>query len=418
MSDKKELDSYQNTLQSIAEISRSLGFSPEDYENLLHCETELAVALPVKMDNGQIKVFDGYRIQHSTIRGPGKGGVRYHPETDLNEVRALACWMSLKCAVVNLPYGGAKGGIKVDPSQLSKQELERLSRVYIQKISSIIGPLKDIPAPDVNTNPKIMAWYMDEYCKITGQYSPAVVTGKPIEIGGSEGRSEATGRGIKIVADQLLDHKGKKASDIKVVVQGAGNVGLTCARLMAESGYQVIAISDITGGLYDPAGLDLQAISQHLSQGQLLDSYSAPTSCQRINNAQLLALETDLLIPAALGNQITMDNVDQIKAKYIIEGANGPISAQADHILTERGCIIIPDILANSGGVTASYFEWVQNLQQMRWDLETVNKKLETIMITAFKAVADLRKEHHVSYREAATMLAVKRLVEASKLRL
>lgn len=418
MANKKELDSYQNTLQSIKEVSEALGYSVEDYENLLHCETELAVSLPIKLDNGQIKVFNGYRIQHSTVRGPGKGGVRYHPETDLNEVRALACWMSLKCAVVNLPYGGAKGGIRVDPSQLSKQELERLSRLYIQKISTIIGPLKDIPAPDVNTNPEIMAWYMDEYCKITGQYQPGVVTGKPVEVGGSEGRSEATGRGIKIIADQLLAKKGKDVSGIKVAIQGAGNVGLTCALLMAESGYQVVAISDITGGLYDPAGLDMPAISQHLGQGQLLDSYPAPSSCRRIDNADLLALDVDLLVPAALGNQITMDNVDQIKARYIIEGANGPISAQADQLLADRGCTIVPDILANSGGVTASYFEWVQNLQQMSWDLETVNQKLEVVMVSAFKAVSKIRADHQVSYREAATMLAVKRLVEASRLRL
>ena len=411
MAQMKELDSYQNTLNIIKELAEKLGYARSDYETLLHAERELIVSLPVKMDDGTTKVFDGYRIQHSTIRGPGKGGIRYHQDVNLNEVRALSCWMTLKCAVADIPFGGAKGGITVDPTKLSEAELERLTRVYTEKIEPIIGPEKDIPAPDVNTDGRVMAWIMDEYSRLCGRYCPAVVTGKPVEVGGSNGRTEATGRGVKIITDLLVKRLGKKPCDYRVAIQGAGNVGLTAARLMAEEGYRVIGISDVSGALYNPNGLEMEAIARHAGQRKLFDSYTPAEGTRRMSNEDLLCCDCDILVPAALENQINGGNMEKIQAKIIIEAANGPTSPQADPYLTEKGVVIIPDILTNSGGVVASYFEWVQNIAHRHWSLKRVNQELEDKMTNAFQAVCAIRDEKQVSYRRAAMLLAIKRLV-------
>lgn len=413
----RELDSYQNTVQKIAELGDKLGYARADYERLLHAERELIVSIPIRMDNGQTRVFTGFRVQHSTLRGPAKGGIRYHQEVDLNEVRALACWMSLKCAIVNIPYGGAKGGITVDTDELSKCELERLTRRYTQLIAPIIGPENDIPAPDVRTNGQIMSWIMDEYSKLESRYCPGVVTGKPLDLGGSLGRVEATGRGVKISADMLLKTENKRANDVRVAIQGAGNVGLLAAVLMAEDGYRIIAISNSKIGLYNEKGLDIKKINAAINAGKRLENIDLQDGTTQISNEELLTCDCDLLIPAALENQINSKNVHLIKAKYIVEGANGPISIKADDILFANGVTVIPDILSNSGGVTVSYFEWVQNMQHLHWTEEEVNNRLECIMTSAFEEVDKLRRQYEVSYRDAAMMLALKRMIKVSKLR-
>jgi len=412
-----EMDSYQNTLMTMRQVAENLGYSASEYERLLHAERELIVSIPVHMDDGSTQVFDGYRIQHSTLRGPGKGGIRYHQDVDLNEVRALSCWMSLKCAVVDIPYGGAKGGVRVDPSRLSKTELENLTRGYTSQIEPIIGPKKDIPAPDVNTNGEVMGWIMDEYSRLCGHYEPAIVTGKPLEAGGSVGRPEATGRGVKIVSDLLMAYLGKDPKEMTVCVQGAGNVGMVAALLMDEEGYSVNGISDVSGALYNPNGLPIKEIAEHVRDRKLLESFEKDEETVRLSNQDLLALKCDILVPAALENQITMDNVDSIQAKIIIEAANGPISAQADKVLQERNVTIMPDILANSGGVTVSYFEWVQNLQNLKWEETRINDELYCIMQRAFECVIEMQKTHQVSYREAAMMVAMDRLIKAATIR-
>ncbi len=414
---KKELDSYQNTLKQIQRVAEKLGFTYKQYGRLMACERELSVSLPIKMDNGELRLFNGYRIQHSTLRGPAKGGLRYHQDVDQEDVRALACWMTLKCSVVNIPYGGAKGGIQVDPTELTETELERLTRVYTEKIYPIIGPEADIPAPDVNTNGDIMGWIMDEYSRLNGRYTPAVVTGKPQEVGGSLGRPEATGRGVKIITDMLASDLGKQPEELRVAIQGAGNVGMTACKLMYEQGYKIIAISDVSGGLYNPEGIEVKAIAEHVAERKLLSDFEPYPGTKRITNQELLQLDCDLLIPAALENQIHTANVDDVKAKYIVEGANGPISAQADKILTDRGVIIVPDILANSGGVIVSYFEWVQNLQHLCWNANQVNEQLKQNLNQAFTEVKAMKLKHDTSFREAAMMVAIERLVKALKIR-
>lgn len=414
---ERELDSYQNTLKQIQTIAEKLGYTYKQYGRLMACERELSVSLPIKMDNGDLRIFQGFRIQHSTLRGPAKGGLRYHQDVDQNEVRALACWMTLKCAVVNIPYGGAKGGIQVDPAELTETELERLTRVYTEKIYPIIGPEADIPAPDVNTNGDIMGWIMDEYSRLCGRYTPAVVTGKPQEVGGSLGRPEATGRGVKIITDMLANHLGKQPEELRVVIQGAGNVGMTACKLLYEQGYKIIGISDVSGGLYNPEGLEVKAIAEHVEQRKLLSEIEPYPGTKRVTNQELLQLDCELLIPAALENQIHTANVDNIKAKYIVEGANGPISAQADKILTDRGVIIVPDILANSGGVIVSYFEWVQNLQHLCWNANQVNEQLKQNLNQAFTEVKAMKQKYDTSFREAAMMVAIERLVKALKIR-
>ncbi len=376
---------------------------------------ELTTHFPVKMDDGSIRVFTGYRIQHNVARGPAKGGIRYHPQVSLGEVRALAMWMTWKCAVVNIPYGGAKGGVACDPKELSLGELERLTRRYATEISIVIGPESDIPAPDMNTNAKIMAWIMDTYSMGVGYSVPGVVTGKPVELGGSQGREEATGRGVAIVARESMKRMGKTLLGATVVIQGFGNVGSNAGRILNEMGAKIIAVSDSSGGVYHSEGLRLPEMDAIRAAGGRYADYHHDDRI--ISNADLLELPCDILIPAALENQITGQNAPNIRARLIVEGANGPTTPEADAILRERGVPLVPDILANAGGVTVSYFEWVQGLEHYFWDLLEVNTKLEHIMTRAFDEVYALSQRDGVTMRDAALALGVKRVVDALMLR-
>lgn len=389
----------ENFKQTVKDAAQKMKMAENDYIAFLHPERELKVSFPVKMDNGKIRMFEGYRVQHSTVRGPAKGGFRYHPDVDENEVRALAAWMTFKCAVAGIPYGGGKGGVTVNPSELSKAELERLTRKFTQAIEPIVGPHKDIPAPDVNTNAEIMGWFMDEYSRIVGKPSPAVVTGKPVEKGGSLGRVEATGRGVMIAAREIYKKLKKNLKGATVVVQGFGNVGSNAARLLQEQGAKIVAVSDVNGGYYNKDGLDLSDIKKG----------------KQITNAELLELECDILVPAALENQITKANAKKIKAKYIVEGANGPTTVEADAILESRGIMVVPDILANCGGVVCSYFEWVQNLENKSWTIDEVNTKLNDTLCKAFEAVYAMHIKQKTPLRTAAYMTALKVLVDVQK---
>jgi glutamate dehydrogenase (NAD(P)+) len=379
---------------------------------------ELTVNFPVKMDDGTIRVFTGYRVQHNLGRGPAKGGIRYHPQVDIDEVRALAMWMTWKCALVNIPYGGAKGGVIVDPASLSMSELERLTRRFATEISILIGPDKDIPAPDVGTNPQVMAWIMDTISMHEGHTVPSVITGKPIEVGGSLGRNDATGRGVSLMVREWARIRGLDLGRLSVAVQGFGNVGGVAAELIADLGCRVVAVSDASGGYYRRGGLDIRAMRAYAARHprRMLDGYSAP-GLERITNAELLELPCDVLVPAALENQITRENAGRIQASVIVEGANGPTTPAADAILEERGITVIPDILANAGGVTVSYFEWVQGLQSFFWDEQDVNAKLERIMVNAFDQVRAMAQERGVSLRLAAYLLAVRRVADATLIR-
>jgi glutamate dehydrogenase (NAD(P)+) len=381
-------------------------------------QRELTVNFPVKMDNGSTRVYTGYRVQHNLGRGPVKGGIRYHPAVDIDEVRALAMWMTWKCALVNIPYGGAKGGVVVDPSQLSIGEIERLTRRFATEISILLGPDKDIPAPDVNTNPQIMAWIMDTISMHQGHTVNAVITGKPVLVGGSLGRNEATGRGVSLMVREWARRANASLDSLKVVVQGFGNVGGIAAELLDEMGCKVIAVSDASGGYIRRGGLDIKALRAYAAQHprRLLEGYTAP-GLEQITNAELLELPCDVLAPAALENQITDLNASRIRARVIVEGANGPTTPSADAILEDRGITVVPDILANAGGVTVSYFEWVQGLQSFFWDEIDVNAKLEKIMVDAFDQVYTLSKQRGVSMRLAAYLLAVRRVADATLIR-
>lgn len=408
---------YQNMLNVVERAATLLGYKPSEYEALKYPERELKVAVPVEMDDGTVRIFEGYRVQHSTSRGPAKGGIRYHQSVDLDEVKALAGWMTFKCAVVNIPYGGGKGGVVVDPSTLSNGELRRLTRRFTAMIAPIIGPEQDIPAPDVGTNPEIMGWIMDTYSMLHGRCIHGVVTGKPVEIGGALGRTAATGRGVMLNAKFILEKLGRKISDTTVAIQGQGNVGGVAAELMAKEGFKVVAVSDISGGLYDPEGLDIPAIRKHLAvKGTTLETFPAGNA-KRITNAELLELPVTMLVPAALENQINGSNADRVRAEIIVEGANGPLSNEADEILEKKGVVIVPDILANSGGVIVSYFEWVQNIQSVSWNEEEVNAKLYEIISRGFEGVWEISQEKNVTLRTGAYLIAVKRVVEAKKLR-
>lgn len=371
---------------------------------------ELTVNFPVKMDDGSVRIFTGYRVHHSTARGPSKGGIRYHPEVTLDEVRALAMWMTWKCAVMNLPYGGAKGGVVCDPKTLSAQELENLTRRYATEISLLISPEGDIPAPDVGTNPQVMAWIMDTYSMHRGYSVPAVVTGKPVPVGGSLGRAEATGRGVSIVAREALGRLGRPVAGARVVVQGYGNVGQVSARLLHAAGARVVAVSDSSGGTYNPRGLDPAALERHKQGGGRLVDFPGG---EPIDNATLLTTECDVLIPAALEQQITAANAERIRARLIVEGANGPTTPEADEILAARGITVVPDIVANAGGVTVSYFEWVQDLQAFFWSEEEINERLERLMVRAFHDVVAVAEARRVDLRLAALIRAVERVAEA-----
>ena len=396
------------------DVALRLGLDPGIHAVLRQSERELTVSIPVMMDDGVLSVFTGYRIQHSSVRGPCKGGIRYHPDVDIDEVRALAALMTLKCAVVNIPYGGAKGGVQCDPSHMSETELSRMTRRFTAMIMPIIGSKRDIPAPDVNTNAQTMAWMADTVSMLRGQTTMEIVTGKPIALGGSLGRKEATGRGVAITTHELLKQTGQELAGTTVAVQGYGNVGSFAATILDEMGCKIMAVSDVTGGIYHTEGLDVGRINAYLANnpGCLLDGYQAP-GLERISNEELLVSDVDVLIPAALEHQITARNAPQIQARMIVEGANGPTTPEADEILQDRGIIVVPDILANAGGVVVSYFEWVQDLQFYFWGEDEVNRNLRRIMVSSFKRVWDYSHQNQVSLRLGALMLAVNSVAHA-----
>ncbi|MBC7117046.1 MAG: Glu/Leu/Phe/Val dehydrogenase [Pseudothermotoga sp.] len=407
---------YEQALEVFRQAASVMQLDPNIQKFLERPQRTIIVEFPVLMDDGRVEMFVGYRCQHSTALGPAKGGIRYHPNVTLDEVQTLAFWMTWKCSLLNLPYGGGKGGVKVDPSKLSKGELERLSRRFFFEISQFIGPHKDIPAPDVNTNPQVMAWYLDTYSMHVGYTALGVVTGKPVELGGSVGRNEATGRGVAVVAAEACKLLGKDISKAKVAVQGFGNVGSFSAKILQEEfGAKIVAVSDISAAYYDPNGINISdLIAYRDSNKGLINGYP---KAQKIKHEELFELDVDILVPAALENSITEENADRIKAKLIVEGANGPVTPEADKILRSKGVTIIPDILANAGGVTVSYFEWVQDLQSFFWDLDDVRSKLAKMMKAAFADVAKTKEKYGTDFRTAAYIVAIDRVAKAVKLR-
>lgn len=412
MTNEAKTSLFDEVVKRIDAVCRQINIDETTRLRLGKCERELTVNFPVRMDDGAIKVFTGFRVQHNDTRGPAKGGIRYHPDVTLDETRVLAALMTLKTAVVNVPFGGAKGAVICDPKLMSQTELERLTRRYAAEISILIGPEIDIPAPDVGTNPQIMAWIMDTYSMTKGYPTLAVVTGKPVEIGGSLGRMEATGRGCMISAKLAAKHLNMNLKGATVVVQGMGNVGGTVARLLAKEGCRVIAVSDYKGGVHNPKGLSLGKLVVD-ERGTIVEAKDIET----ITNHELLSLECDILIPAALEDQIVSANASNIKARIIVEGANGPITSEADKIIHDKGIFVVPDILANAGGVMVSYFEWVQGLQSFFWSEEEVNDRLETVMSNAFADVARISQAEKVNMRDAAYMLALKRIASAMNIR-
>ncbi len=394
--------------------SDHLGLDPGVREVLRTPDRELTVAIPVLMDDGSIRVFKGYRVQHNFLRGPCKGGIRFAPDVHLDEVRALAAWMTWKCSVVNIPFGGGKGGVFCNPQELSPRELESITRRYTTSILDILGPDRDVPAPDMNTNEQTMAWIMDTYSMHQRRTSTAVVTGKPLNLGGSRGRKEATGRGVMISCREAMKVLGMRPEETRVVVQGSGNVGGIGALLLHREGYKILSLSDMFGAIYNEDGLDVPAVMSWLQEKRRLEGFPGATAVP--NNEQLL-LDCDVLIPAATENQITSQNVADIKARLIVEGANGPTTAIADRELEKRGVMVIPDILANAGGVTVSYFEWVQDRMGYFWTEEIVNSRLEQTMVNAFDEVYAKSKEHNVSMRTAAYILSIDRVVSVYRLR-
>jgi len=401
-------------LQQVDRVAPYLGSLSRWIETLKRPKRALIVDVPIHLDNGTVAHFEGYRVQHNTSRGPGKGGVRYHQDVTLSEVMALSAWMSVKNAVVNVPYGGAKGGIRVDPRQLSKGELERMTRRYTSEIGIIIGPNTDIPAPDVNTNEQVMAWMMDTYSMNQGQTSTGVVTGKPISLGGSLGRREATGRGVFVVACETAHHLGLDIAGARVAVQGFGNVGGIAAKLFAEAGAKIVAVQDHTGTIAKPSGLDVTALLAHVAQHGGVGGFAA---AEAIAPDDFWSIETEILVPAALEAQITSRNANRIRTKIVVEGANGPTTPEADDILNDKGIMVIPDVIANAGGVTVSYFEWVQDFSSFFWSEEEINARLERVMREAFTAVWQVASEHKVSIRTAAFIVACTRILVARDLR-
>jgi len=391
-----------------------LGLEPNVIAILRSCEREITISIPVVMDDGSVQVFEGYRVQHCTSRGPAKGGIRYAPNVNRDEVRALAAWMTWKCAVVNVPFGGGKGGVICDPFKLSRGELERITRRYVAGIMDLLGPDRDVPAPDMGTDGQVMAWFMDTYSMHQRSYLPAIVTGKPVSLGGSLGRIEATGRGVMLVTREALKHLGMNAKDCTAAVQGAGNVGLISALQLATLGVKIVAISDMFGGIHNPKGLDLEAVKAHLQKTKKLEGFEGAA---KISNGDLLELPVDILVPAATENVITSRNAGNIKAKIIAEGANGPCTANADKVLDQKGIFVIPDILANAGGVTVSYFEQVQNTYNYYWELHEVHRRLDEKMTRAFHAVYEMSQREKINMRQAAYLVSVARVAEACKLR-
>jgi glutamate dehydrogenase (NAD(P)+) len=409
-------DPWLNAQRQFDNAAELLGLSAGLREVLREVRRELVVRFPVKMDGGGLRMFEAYRVQHNVTRGPAKGGVRFHPDTNLDEVKALAMWMTWKCALVNIPFGGAKGGVVVEPSELSHRELERLTRRFASEISVLIGPESDIPAPDVNTGAEIMAWIMDTISMEAGYSVPAVVTGKPLEIGGSEGRPSATGRGVTVVALEACHRLGIDPHQTSVAVQGFGNVGSISAQLMHQAGFAIHAVSDVHGGIYLPTatGLDIDALLEYRTRTGGIAGFPGT---QAVANAELLELPVDILVPAALENVITARNAGRIHARMIVEGANGPTTPDADVILEKRGITVVPDILANAGGVTVSYFEWVQDLQSLFWEEGEINRRLEKILQKAFAQMCEQADKHNVSLRLGAYLVAVKRVADATAVR-
>ncbi|GLI04879.1 catabolic NAD-specific glutamate dehydrogenase RocG [Paenibacillus tyrfis] len=409
----ENLNPFKIAQRQIEHAASLLNLPKEAVEILKHPKRVLSVTFPVKMDNGEVRVFEGYRSQHNDAVGPTKGGIRFHPDVTLDEVKALSMWMSFKCGVVGLPYGGGKGGVICDPREMSKGELERVSRGFMEAIADIVGPEKDIPAPDVYTTPQIMGWMMDTFSRLKGFNSPGVITGKPLIIGGSKGRNEATARGCVFTIQEALKDMGKTPEGATVAIQGFGNAGRIAAKLLSDLGCRVVAVSDSRGAIYDPQGLDLNRVEELKDQGDL-SAYGASFAIQP---EKLLELDVDILVPAALENVITSANAAQIKARIVAEAANGPTTPEADEILFGNGVKVIPDILANAGGVTVSYFEWVQNLMNYYWSEEEVNLKLKTAMTEAYRAVQDLATQYKTDLRTAAYMISMERISKAMEAR-
>ncbi|MEK3990515.1 Glu/Leu/Phe/Val family dehydrogenase [Robertmurraya sp. FSL R5-0851] len=411
--EQESLNLFYSTQTVIQKALNKLGYTHEMYELLKDPIRMLTVRIPVRMDDGTVQIFTGYRSQHNDAVGPTKGGVRFHPEVDEEEVKALSIWMSLKCGITDLPYGGGKGGIICDPRKMSFRELERLSRGYVRAISQIVGPTKDIPAPDVYTNSQIMAWMMDEYSRLREFDSPGFITGKPIVLGGSKGRETATARGVTICVEEAVKKKGFELQGARVVIQGFGNAGSYLAKFMHDAGAKVIAVSDVYGGVHDPNGLDIDYL---LDRRDSFGTFSKIFE-HTISNSELLELDCDILVPAAISNQITALNAANIKAKIVVEAANGPTTLEATTILTERGVLLVPDILASAGGVTVSYFEWVQNNQGYYWSEEEVDDKLSRVMIHSFENIYQTAALHRVDMRLAAYMVGIKKVAEAARFR-
>jgi glutamate dehydrogenase (NAD(P)+) len=405
---------FNAMLQEFDGAARLLGLDPGIWKILTHPKRQITVSCPIQMDNGEIEVFTGYRVQYNITLGPAKGGIRYHPDVTLDEVTALAAWMTWKCAVAQVPFGGGKGGVICDPTRMSRRELEALTRRYVAEIVDALGPDKDVPAPDVNTNAQVMAWVMDTYSMHVGHTSTAVVTGKPVEMGGSLGRREATGRGVMITTREAAKHLGFDINGATVAVQGFGNVGSVSADLLQKIGAKIVAVTDWKGGVYNARGLDIPAMIDYMKQHTTIDGFSGG---EPIDNAKLFALDVDVLVPAALENQITAENAGVIRARVIAEGANGPTTPEAHTMLHERGVFVIPDILANAGGVTTSYFEWVQNRHGYFWEEEEVNRRLEAKMCDAFKDVLDTSLRYRTDLRTAAYVVAISRVATVTKLR-
>jgi len=410
----REVSVFGDAIQYFNEAAANLEIDEGMRRILTHPSRQVIVSLPFQRDNGELEVYTGYRVQYNFTRGPAKGGIRYHPGVTLDEVTALAFWMTWKCAVVDIPFGGAKGGVTCDPSTLSQGELERITRRYAAELVEIIGPDKDVPAPDVGTNPQTMAWIMDTYSMHMRQAVPGVVTGKPLEIGGSRGRVEATGRGVMLVTAAQLATENRTLKGQKVVVQGFGNVGSIAAMLLEEQGATIVGISDVTGGYYNEKGIDVKSAIAYAQEHHSLDGFRGG---DRVTNAQTLELPCDILIPAALEKQITGENAARIKARLIVEGANGPTTPEADHVLHARGVIVIPDIIANAGGVTVSYFEWVQDRMGYFWKESEVNERLKDVMENNFAEIVKTAKSRNVSLRTSAYMTAIDRVVKSLKIR-
>ncbi len=408
------LNPYAIVRAQVKQACEALRLDDSVYELLKQPVRILEVAIPVTMDDGSLRTFTGYRSQHNDALGPTKGGIRFHPDVNLDEVRALSMWMTIKCSLLGLPFGGGKGGVICNPKELSEAELEQISRGFIRGVSAIVGPEKDVPAPDVYTNPQIMAWMMDEYSRMQRSNAFALITGKPVELGGSLGRGEATGRGCVVTIQAAMNKLGMKPAGARVAVQGFGNAGTVAARLLHEIGARVVAVSDSRGGVTSPAGLDIPAVIAHKARTGSVVGFPGAAP---ISNADLLTMECDVLVPAALENQLTAENAGQVQARIVAEAANGPTTPAAQEILFSKGVFDRPDVLANAGGVTVSYFEWVQNLYNFYWTEDEVNQRMQQMMERAFEAVHALKERHHTTMRQAAYMFAVKRVADAMRLR-